>query len=130
MKHYILPICYTILLCMLIWIFWPRIDSDDAIDAIVGEASNQTDDTMICVAQAIRHRGTLKGVYGLHAKHNQYETVDTWERAEDAWEQSALMPDRINGAKNFKSLSDIVESLNYKGGIFKYKAKCGDFYFY
>jgi hypothetical protein len=107
-----------------IYLLFPKINGDDAVDAIVGEAANQSEDTMICVAQAIRHRGTLKGVYGLHAKHNHTESSDVWEAAQDAWDMSDVMKDQVNGAKNWGTFSewDITNTFE--------KAKCGDLYFY
>lgn len=105
----------------------PLINTDNAIDAIVGEASNQDYDTMVCIAQGIRHRGNFKGVYGLHAAHNAQETTDTWENAGQAWEDSDLIKDQIHGAKNWGTYEDITKSYIPWGNI---KAKCGDFYFY
>ena len=102
-----------------------RINDDEAVSAIVGEASNQSYDTMVCVAQGIRHRGTLKGVYGVHARHNADESEDTWLAAENAWEDSAIENDHIKGAKNWGTKSDLL-----KLGIEYYSVKCGDLYFY
>ena len=102
-----------------------RINDDEAVSAIVGEASNQSYDTMVCVAQGIRHRGTLKGVYGVHARHNADESKDTWLAAENAWEDSAIENDHIKGAKNWGTVEDLG-----KLGAKQYKVKCGDLYFY
>ena len=96
-----------------------------AVSAIVGEASNQSYDTMICVAQGIRHRGTLKGVYGVNARHNNSESEDTWSAAKEAWDESQYTLDKINGAKNWGTLDDLE-----KLGVTAYKANCGDLYFY
>jgi len=101
------------------------LNEDDAIDAIVGEASNQSYDTMICVAQALHHRGTLKGVYGLHASHNAFENKDVRDAAEEAWNESLAEKDTVNGAKNWGTLGDL-KKLHVK----QYKVKCGDLYFY
>ena len=101
------------------------LNEDDAIDAIVGEASNQSYDTMICVAQALHHRGTLKGVYGLHASHNAFENKDVRDAAEEAWESADAIPDKVKGAKNWGTLDDL-KKLHVK----QYKVKCGVLYFY
>lgn len=124
----VLPV---VLASFMIFIYWPKINTDDAIDAIVGEAANQSYDTMVCVAQGIRHRGTLHGVYGLHAKHNASENADTYEMAEEAWEDSAVTKDQIHGAKNWGNREDMKIEQN-KGNLKDrhLKAKCGDLYFY
>lgn len=108
-----------------IYMVWPRVSEDDAVDAIVGEAANQDFYTMVCVAQGIRHRGNLRGVYGRHAEHNQFETDDTFEAAQEAWEDSWILPDRIRGTHNWGTLDDLA-----KLGQLGYKAKCGELYFY
>lgn len=127
MKYFLIFVFIT---CSILWIIFPKINTDSAIDAIVGEASNQSYDTMVCVAQGIRHRGNLKGVYGLHAKHNGSESSDTYEFAEQAWSDSLATRDRIKGAKNWGSLDDLQKM--YKKGQMPRKilAKCGDLYFY
>lgn len=101
--------------------------NQSAIQAIVGEASNQSEDTMICIAQAIRHRGNLKGVYGLNAKHIWSEPAQVWGMAQEAWEMSKSLPDQIKGARNFGTKSDLWKK---DFTTFTIKAQCGDFYFY
>jgi len=66
-----------------------EIDDDLAIRAIIGEASNQGSQGMLAVACGIRNRGTLKGVYGLNAKHVDNEPQWVWDLARKAWEKSA-----------------------------------------
>lgn len=127
MKIQVLTVVFV--LALGVYIAWPKINTDDAIDAIVGEASNQSYDTMICVGQAIRHRGTLRGVYGLHAPHNYSENADVWEQAEESWADSAIVKDMVHGSKNWASQAD----LNYysrRGKVVKVKAVCGELYFY
>ena len=101
------------------------LNEDDAIDAIVGEASNQSYDTMVCVAHGIRNRGNLKGVYGVNASHNDSEPEWVWLSARDAWNESLAEKDTVNGAKNWGTLDDLE-----KLGVTAYKANCGDLYFY
>lgn len=64
------------------------IKDEDAIRAIIGEASSEGKDGMRAVASAIRNRGTLKGVYGLHAKHVNREPKWVWAMAKRAWADS------------------------------------------
>jgi len=64
------------------------IKTKDAIRAIIGEASNQGYRGMLIVACAIRNRGTLKGVYGLNAKHVDAEPRTVWDTARCAWKAS------------------------------------------
>ena len=125
MKNYIIGLSIALLLSITIFIICPRINDDEAVSAIVGEASNQSFDTMVCVAQAIRHRGTLNGVYGVHARHNASESSATWGEAEEAWFDSFAEKDHIKGAKNWGTVEDLG-----KLGAKQYKVKCGDLYFY
>jgi len=64
------------------------IKDNDAIRAIIGEASDQGYQGMLAVAVGIRNRGTLKGVYGLNAVHVDNESDWVWELAEKAWRES------------------------------------------
>jgi len=68
--------------------FAAEIPTDLAIKAIMGEASNQGFDGMVAVGEAIRNRGTLKGVYGVNAKHIYKEPDWVWNQARKAWEVS------------------------------------------
>jgi hypothetical protein len=64
------------------------IDDESAVRAIMGEASNQGYHGMLAVAVGIRNRDTLKGVYGVKAKHVDRESEYTWGLARMAWEES------------------------------------------
>lgn len=64
------------------------IKDSDAIRAIIGEASGEGLEGMRAVSSAIRNRGTLKGVYGLHAKHVNREPKWVWAMAKRAWADS------------------------------------------
>lgn len=109
------------------YFFCPKIKTQDAVDAIVGEAADQDFETMVCIAQAIRNRGTLKGVYGFHAKHNKAENSETWEAARDAWALSGFVPDKIHRAKNFGTFEDLDKLVIDHEQI---KKVSGRFYFY
>lgn len=97
-----------------------------AIRAIVGEAANQDDYTMDCIAHAIRNRGTLKGVYGINAKHVDSEPPEVWKRAAEAWDISDGTYDLVHGAKNFGTAADFPLTADWP----KFTKHCGDFYFY
>ncbi len=76
----------------------------DAIRAIIGEASSDGLSGMRCVASAIRNRGTLKGVYGLKAKHVDREPEWVWKLAKQAWLESKIT-DFANGASFWEGKS-------------------------
>lgn len=60
----------------------------EAIQAIVGEAENQGLQGMIAVAEAIRNRGHLRGVYGVNSPRLSLASAWVWKQAERAWEAS------------------------------------------
>lgn len=80
-----------------------QIRDDLAIRAIIGEASNQGYEGMRAVASALRNRGTLKGVYGLNAKHINREPKKTWELARRAWAESAKV-DVVGGSTHWDNI--------------------------
>lgn len=101
-----------------------------AIQCIVGEASNQGYQGMLAIACAIRNRDTLKGVYGLNAKHKEPQWV--YDMAQKAWKESKNK-DIANGATNWENIKafgepywvkSMVEVYRYKDHIF-YKKKGG-----
>jgi hypothetical protein len=59
-----------------------------ATRAIVGEAANQGYRGMLAVAGAIRNRGTLRGVYGLHNPSANQQPAWVWSWARRAWSES------------------------------------------
>lgn len=65
------------------------INSSAAVRAIIGEAANQGPRGMLAVAGAIRNRGTLRGVYGLHNPIVQSPSPLALAQARHAWSQSA-----------------------------------------
>lgn len=73
-----------------------------AIRAIIGEAGNQGYTGMLAIAGAIRNRGTLKGVYGVTAKHISKEPQWVFDLAKKAWVESATN-DITNGATHWGS---------------------------
>lgn len=77
-----------------------------AIRAIIGEYGKADLDGMGMIAHAIRNRGTLRGVYGLNAKHVDHEPKAIWKLATIAWEKSKTSPDPVFGADSWYSISD------------------------
>lgn len=94
-----------------------------AVRAIVGEASNQGYKCMTYVAHAIRNRGTLKGVHGVYARHNDNESAYTWEMAQTAWDESKIEKDPTHGSNSFGTEDEVPV------GTF-YVDICRDLYFY
>ncbi len=78
------------------------------IRAVLGESEGEGFKGMLAVACTIRHRGNLKGVYGLRAfrvTHRLY-SAHSLVLAEKAWAVSAHT-DTVNGATGWGSASDI-----------------------
>lgn len=86
---------------------YQKYTNDQAITAIVGEYSVKDEYGMRLFAHAIRNRGTLKGVYGLHAKHVKYEPKIIWQLAALAWFESARELDITYGADSWYSTDDV-----------------------
>lgn len=64
----------------------------DAVLSVIGEAENQGDGGMLALSCAIKNRGTLRGVYGLHSprvRHHRYseaiylQAVQAWDEANE-----------------------------------------------
>lgn len=55
---------------------------------VIGESASEGSKGMIAVAEAIRNRGTTKGVYGCNAKFVDNEPQWVWDKARKAWELS------------------------------------------
>lgn len=80
---------------------------EQAVKAIIGEAENQGSQGMLYVACAIHNRGTLKGVFGLHAPRivNHKYSNNIYNQAELAWEKSEAPEacSELAGAKNWEN---------------------------
>lgn len=92
-----------------------HISTRDAVHAIIGEAENQGYVGMLAVACAIRNRGTLKGVYGLHAKRvvNHKYSVKTEDMAIKAWAE-ANIHDITKGATGWGNADDLDQFAQCK----------------
>lgn len=103
-----------------------------AILAIIGEAESEPMQGKIALAETIRHRGTLKGVYGLKAKRvlRQLYTKGTYNEALKAWEASNTS-NLTNGATGWGNYNDI--QIFKRQGWFKnciITKHIGNHYFY
>jgi spore germination cell wall hydrolase CwlJ-like protein len=76
---------------------------NDAIRAIVGEAAGEGYRGMLAVACGIRNRGSLRGVYGLRARHVDREPARIWFEARQAWQESRAR-DIVGGAGSWESV--------------------------
>ena len=88
-----------------------KFTDQEAVRAIVGEASGEGGNklvlkhkSMYAIACALRNRGTLKGVYGLNAKHVNKEPAWVFDMALKAWLASEDGPDVTLGATHLDNL--------------------------
>lgn len=78
-----------------------------AVRALVVEAGGQQDEELCAHANALRNRGTLRGVYGLHAKHLSTEPQWVFDRARRAWDRAKTGPDVVGGRTEWRSDYDL-----------------------
>ena len=91
-----IAILITILIAIMVtWTFVYYCNADEIpftkeniIRAAVGEASGEGYQGLLAVATAIYNRGTLKGVYGVNAKHIESEPEWVWTMASRAQKQA------------------------------------------
>jgi spore germination cell wall hydrolase CwlJ-like protein len=104
----------------------PAVNNTQAIRAIIGEAGNQGEKGMLAVACAIRNRGTLKGVYGVKAKHVDKQPQWVWAMAKKVWAESATN-DITNGATHWENIKafgkpywvkSMVKTFEHKNHVF------------
>ncbi|MCB1711500.1 MAG: hypothetical protein KDH96_03185 [Candidatus Riesia sp.] len=72
------------------------------IGCVLGEAEDQGIEGMTAVAEAIRNRGHLRGVYGCRSPRLQKASAASWEKAAWAWERSAFT-NLVKGADHWHS---------------------------
>jgi hypothetical protein len=110
---------------------------DQMIKAIIGEAEGESQRGKDAVACAIINRGSLKGVYGLHAyrvTHHLYskKTVRAAELADErAVSDTSYCSDLIGGATGWGSASDVVKFRHeaWFPSVY-FTAHIGNHYFY
>ena len=78
------------------------ISDADAVRAIIGEAEGESFKGKVAVAEAIRNRGTLRGVYGFKAKRVDQAPDWVWREARRAWKKSK-QSNLVKGATHFES---------------------------
>lgn len=66
-----------------------KIPDNQAVKAIVGEASGEPYATQVAIGAVIRNRGSLQGVYGPNAPHVAHESQAVFNKAAKAWAESA-----------------------------------------
>ena len=82
---------------------------------------------MKAVAEGIRNRGHLKGVYGLKAKHVDREPKWVWKLAEKAWIESQTS-NLVKGADHWENTEDF--GVPYWASSMTETAKIGKHTFY
>lgn len=109
-----------------------EIPTERAVKAIIGEAENQGYTGMLAVADAIRNRGTLNGVYGwksYRVVHHKY-SIETYNMAVKAWKESARK-DITFGATGWGNDKDVEVFRHSKWFPSVYfTAHIGDHWFY
>ena len=81
------------------------VNPSQARRAIVGEAAGESYQVKVCIASAIRNRGTLHGVYGLNARNIDHQPKWVFKHADSAWKESAKH-DYALGCTMFGSVED------------------------
>ena len=103
-------------------VYAASIPEDMAVKVIVSEASDQGLKGMLCVAEVIRNRGSIKGFYGYRRYGWANELKSVWDLAKRAWEQSKYT-NYTKGADHFMSvcISNIPSWLRYCVKTYEYK---------
>lgn len=102
------------------------------VRAIIGEAENQGFLGMLAIADAIRNRGSLRGVYGLRSARvrNHLYSQQTLRLATKAWAASASR-DVTGSATGWGSASDLFSFSKYSWwASCVITAHIGDHWFY
>lgn len=109
------------------------VTDEQAVQILVGEASNQGLKGMICVAEVLRTRNSVKGFYGLKAKHSHKEPAWVWAQARKAWEMSASTnyTRKANHFENIQAfgcpswIKRCVETFRYRDHVFYREVRNG-----
>jgi len=80
-----------------------KLNENQCVNAIVGEASGEPYLAKVGVAAVIRTRGSLQGVYGTHANH--HESAKVVETCRKAWNESETF-DPTHGCNAFGGMID------------------------
>ena len=103
---------------------------EDILRSIVGEASGESFRGKVAVAEAIRNRGHLRGVYGLRASHIKSQPKQVWVDAKRAWEisKNSNYSKGATGWGNKKDLESFKKTKWWKNC--EIVAQVGGHYFY
>jgi len=124
---FLILLLFFFLICANSWA--GELSPKTAVRAIIGEASGEGYQGMLAVACGIRNRGTLKGVYGLKAKHVDSEPQWVWDIAKKAWEESE--DNRIHSGDHWGSTKfdkGWIKTMETKGFVKVYEYKGHIFY--
>jgi hypothetical protein len=111
--------------------FPAEIPEETAIICIIGEAANQGDKGMLALAEALRNRGTTKGVYGCQSNLHARQPKRVHQQALNAWRKSATsnITDGATHWENIKAFGkpywvDSMERVyEYKDHVFYKKRR-------
>jgi hypothetical protein len=103
------------------------VQEQKAVRTIIGEAANQGERGMICVAEVIRRRGSVRGFYGYRAKHVDQQPAWVWKQARRAWKRSAKT-NYTRGATLFDNIQAFGQPRWAKKSVKVYKWRDHTFY--
>jgi len=99
-----LVMIFSILNCFSPNTLHAEITTDQAIQAIIGEAAGESFKGKIALAEALRNRASLSGVYGYQRKHFiQKQMPFVGEEARKAW-QASKYTNLVKGADHWESI--------------------------
>jgi len=93
---------------------------------IISEGADQGLKGMICIAEVVRHRASVKGFYGYKSGWINKEPKSIWDMADKAWKQSAYT-NYTKGADHFENIRRFgtpwwakycVKTYEYKDHVF------------
>jgi hypothetical protein len=98
------------------------IPPDIAVRIIIGEAADQGLKGMICTAEVLRRRASIKGFYGYKSNWIYSQPRSVWEMAAEAWKESAYT-NYTKGADHFENVHRFGEPwwARYCVKIYEYK---------
>jgi len=85
----------------------PELNSENAVNAIIGEAEAEPMAGKIAVAEVIRRRGSLRGIYGIHSPRVRMASPAVRKDCELAWAKKGTNLSR--GATVWGSASDVAK---------------------
>lgn len=93
---------------------YAAVSEEAAVHAIMGEARGEPFDGKLALAEALRNRGHLGGVYGLKVPYSELakEKPEVWRDARRAWASSATS--HVTGGGNHWFSDDDLKKLEAK----------------